>query len=104
MSVFKERVELLLKAYNSSIEFPINKIQTKTELEGLCNKYKIVRILYNGKDLYVWKADEADHSFVKNYIDNSDSFYGFMLDNNKNLILPIEKNKELIDKFKKEYL
>lgn len=103
MTIFRERVEFLLKTRYSSLEFPVNKIQTKSELKGLINKYKVVRVLYNGDELYAWKADEADHSFVRQYIDDSESFYGFMIEDEK-IILPIEKNKELIDKFKKEYL
>ena len=42
----------------------------------MLNKYKIVRILYNGENCY-----------------------GFMIENNE-IILPIEKNNELIEKFK----
>lgn len=104
MKTFTERTEYLLKLPNSSFEFPVNKVQSKTELQGLLNKYKIVRVLYNGENTYVWKADEADHSFVRKFINDSEKYYGFMIEDNNKIILPIVKNNELIQKFKQKYM
>lgn len=58
----------------------IIRIDIKDMLYAMLNKYKIVRILYN-----------------------SETCYGFMIENNK-IILPIEKNNELIEKFKQKYM
>lgn len=58
----------------------IIRIDIKDMLYDMLNKYKIVRILYNGE-----------------------TCYGFMIENNE-IILPIKKNNELIEKFKQKYM
>ena len=100
--LLNERVEYQLKVPNSSTEFAVYKIQSKNELKGLLNKYKVLRILFDGVNTYAWNAMEADHSFVKKYIPNSETYFGFMVEGNK-IIQSIEKNNKLIDQFEKRY-
>lgn len=100
--LLNERIEYQLKVPNSSTEFVVYKIQSKNELKGLLNKYKVLRILFNSINTYAWDAMEADHSFVKKYIPNNDTYFGFIIENNK-IIQSIEKNNELIDQFEKRY-
>lgn len=100
--LLNERVEYQLKVPNSSTEFAVYKIQSKNELKGLLNKYKVLRILFDGVNTYAWDAMEADHSFVKKYISNSETYFGFMIEGNK-IIQSVEKNNKLIDQFEKRY-
>ena len=101
--LLNERIEYQLKVPNSSLEFPVYKIQTKNELRGLLNKWKTLRVLFNGQNAYVWKADEADHSFVKQFISNGNDYFGFMIENNE-IVQSFDKNDILVKEFILKYM
>lgn len=101
--LLNERIEYQLRVPNSSLEFPVYKIQTKNELKGLLNKWKILRVLFNGQNAYVWKADEADHSFVKQFISDGNKYFGFMIENSE-IVQSFDKNDELVRNFKIKYM
>lgn len=64
-----------IKIYNPTI----------SELKMLMSKYPL-RLLYNGTILYVWNAEEGEHSRVRNQLRNDitdiDSYDGFMIASN----------------------
>ena len=66
--------------------FNIYLISTKTELQGLINKYQQLRGLYNGKKFYVWDAGAIDHAYVLGYLDENEpdfqwkNYVGVMID------------------------
>lgn len=98
-----ERVEYSLRMPNSSTEFQVYKIQTKNELKGLMNKYRVIRVLYNGITTYAWDAQAADHSFVKSFIDNSNDYCSMIINDgflDKSLF---ENNIRLYNEFKGKY-
>lgn len=98
MSYFKVQVP------NSSQTADIYYIESKQKLLSLLDVLHTVRVLYNGKDAYVWQADMLDHKSVCPYIDKVGCYIGFMID--KGAIIPsIESVKSpLLDKFKIDFL
>lgn len=54
------------------VTFDIYLISSKSELEGLLNKFKVVRGLWNGKKLYVWDAGKCDHTYVSGYLSENE--------------------------------
>ena len=89
--------------YSSTV---IYKLESRNELKGLLNKFGAVRILYNGKDAYAWQADMLDHHTVKEESGFLDDYFGFMIDHkdNDSILQGWEKNPNLVDKFKKQFM
>ena len=49
-------------------KIPIYEISSKSEFQGICNKYKRLRILTDGNVCYVWDAQEFDHFTILNHL------------------------------------
>lgn len=94
----------VVKIPNSAQTVNIYYIESKQKLLSLLDVLQTVRVLYNGKNVYVWQADMLDHKAVRPYIDKVDCYIGFMID--KGEIIPsMESVKSpLLDKFKIDFL
>ncbi len=53
----------------------------KEQFKRLCEHHKLVRILTDGKTLYAWNAEEAEHKEIRSKLHLSDEFIGFLLEN-----------------------
>lgn len=51
-----------------NIEIPIYEVSGKTELQDLLNKFQIVRILTNGKNVYAWNANYFEHNEILQHL------------------------------------
>ena len=52
-------------------------IRNKEQFKRLCEHHRLVRILTDGKTLYAWNAEEAEHKEVRAKLLLSDEFIGF---------------------------
>lgn len=97
-------ISFIAQVPNSAQMVNVYYIESKQKLLLLLDVLHTVRVLYNGKDVYVWQADMLDHKAVRPYIDKADCYIGFMID--KGEIIPnMESVKSpLLDKFKKDFL
>jgi len=88
---------------NQTGKISIYKPLTKSNICDLLKEHSILRILYNGQNIYAWKADEADHTEVSKYIPYKDHYIGFMIENTQ-IIPSFESIKDsLLYKFKTEF-
>ena len=66
---------------NQTRIIPIYKPLSKADICGLLKVHSILRILYDGQNIYAWKAEETDHAEVSKYITNKNHYIGFMIEN-----------------------
>lgn len=65
----------------------------KQDLGYILEKYRFMRILYNGAKVYAWQADLIDHNTARKILSLSDDYIGFTID--KGQIVPsIESIKD----------
>ena len=55
-------------------------ILNKEQFKRLCEHHRLVRILTDGKTLYAWNAEEAEHKEVRAKLHLSDEFIGFLFE------------------------
>ncbi len=53
---------------------------TNNQFKRLCEHHRLVRILTDGKTLYAWNAEEAEHKEVRAKLHLSDEFIGFLFE------------------------
>ena len=88
---------------NQAEIIPIYKPLTKPDICDLLKTYPILRILYDGQNIYAWKADMADHTEVSKHITHNERYIGFMIENTQ-IIPSFESIKDsLLYKFKTEF-
>lgn len=91
--------------------FNIYLISTKSELQGLINKYQQLRGLYNGKKLYVWDAGAIDHVYVLGYLEENEpgfqwkTYVGIMIDEDGPYLyrLTNPKYNKMLESLKEKY-
>lgn len=55
-------------------------ILNKEQFKRLCEHHRLVRILTDGKTLYAWNAEEAEHKEIRAKLHLSDEFIGFLFE------------------------
>lgn len=92
-----------IQPLNQTEVIPIYKPLTKSDICDLLKVHSILRILYDGQNIYAWKADMADHTEVLKYITHNELYVGFMIENTQ-IIPSFESIKDsLLYKFKTEF-
>lgn len=93
------------------VQFPIYLISGKDELKGLINKFKVLRVLWNGEKCYAWEAGACDHTYVSGFLSTYEphfkynQFIGITLDEDgpyKDYVTNV-KRQTLIKSFKQKY-
>lgn len=102
------KVLMLLKPSPSSLDIPIYEISSKSKFQGICNKYKRLRILTDGKVCYAWDAQDFDHFTILNHLKafgkNITGLKRFNFENGKvELSIPEGGEKEILKKFKEKF-
>lgn len=93
-------------AVSPSSSVAIYRLSLRNELNALLDRYKAVRILYDGSEAYAWQADMADHQTIRRKLGFSDEFCGFMIDHSDGdrILQGLIKNPELVEKFREKFL
>lgn len=104
---------LQVKPRNSDAYISVYNITNGKDVLCLLNQYNIVRILTDGFSLYIWKADELDHSTVIQHLQNLgivSNFTGCMLEKPvskvskmPNVILPFDYDKDILFEALRKY-
>ena len=93
-------------AVSPSSSVDIYRLSLRNELNTVLDRYKAVRILYDGSEAYAWQADMADHNTIRQKLGFSDEFFGFMIDHSDGdkILQGWAKNPDLVEKFKKFFM
>lgn len=78
----------------------IYKIDSKQQLIEMIKQYPLIRILTNGKTVFAWEYDVANHDEVRNaFTEITDEFTAYWIDNKGRLLHSIKIDYPVLKKF-----